>query len=272
MRCWLLVPFVACCAPRTVAAPAPLDCRSDGDCLPGPLVDPKNPCCDTGVHLSVFGKGYLEWRRGHLKARCRGVRCAALPSPALPQACALQGRCVKGQCRNRCQNTGAWGHPHGSPTKGRPTPPSRDVEPPMPGSFSALIPRPLSPKPQWVSITASRNPQGRWVLVGCETHRPQGGCRATRQVVLSSRYSRALTSLWLSAKAGNFLCHIRISMANWLPFEIRFSRGQFSDRMPHTEIRELPRCFPQAHLAYWLLHRWGGAPTPTDMASPPPRP
>ena len=84
-------------------APAPFACSVDADCAPGPVVNPANGCCDTGVHRGVFSRAYLEWRAGWMREHCGKVQCPVLPPPAPPLPCALQGRCVAGQCRNRCE-------------------------------------------------------------------------------------------------------------------------------------------------------------------------
>ncbi len=83
-------------------APNPLACAGDGDCAPGPAVDPQNGCCDSGVALGLYGRPYLEWRAGWRAGACVGVTCPAQPSPAQPRSCALTGACVAGRCQDRC--------------------------------------------------------------------------------------------------------------------------------------------------------------------------
>ena len=81
----------------------PFACVSDADCASGPLVDPANGCCDTGVHRGVFARSYLAWRARWVKERCASVECAPQPPPAPPRACALQGRCAAGRCEGSCE-------------------------------------------------------------------------------------------------------------------------------------------------------------------------
>jgi len=83
-------------------APDPRACRTDGDCVPGPLINPENGCCDTGVALSVFSRGYLAWRVDWMRESCQGVECPILQSPSLPLPCALEGRCAGGRCESSC--------------------------------------------------------------------------------------------------------------------------------------------------------------------------
>ncbi len=87
-------------------APDPLACASDAACVAGPLVDPNNGCCDSGVALGVFNKDYLEWRATWVREQCREVKCPPQPPPAPPMACALEGRCVSGRCQHRCPPPG----------------------------------------------------------------------------------------------------------------------------------------------------------------------
>jgi hypothetical protein len=233
--------LVISCRSAAAGPPAPTACSKDADCRPGPLVNPHNPCCDTGMHLGVFGREYLEWRARFVRERCAKVSCPALPSPALPRPCVLQGRCVAGQCRNRCDEApGAADKPASAPP---------------PASFSVLLPRPGSPT-AWVNFTARRDAKNEWELVGCQTAQRIRACRATRRLKLTPAQASELPSLWAAARRGNFLCRIRISMADWLPFELDWAGGSFKERMPPRRINELARCFPQAHLAWWLLERW----------------
>lgn len=85
-------------------APDPLACESDDACVSGPAVDPSDGCCDSGVHLGVFGRGYVEWRAGWMREACVGHVCPPLQSPALPLPCFLEGRCVAGRCTHACES------------------------------------------------------------------------------------------------------------------------------------------------------------------------
>lgn len=85
-------------------APDPLACASDDACVSGPAVDPSDGCCDSGVHLGVFGRGYVEWRAGWMREACVGHVCPPLQSPALPLPCFLEGRCVAGRCTHVCES------------------------------------------------------------------------------------------------------------------------------------------------------------------------
>jgi hypothetical protein len=232
---FLCLCLVVGCGGFAGAAPDPKTCRVDSDCQPGPLVNPNNVCCDTGMHLNVFGRDYLVWRAEQVRKHCARVKCPILPSPNKPLPCSLQGRCASGKCRTRCGEA------------------SQD---PLPPSFSAMIRRPDA-RERWVHFEAKRTAKGDWQLVGCETAARIHACRATRERIIPAAAAAELAPLWTAARAGNFLCRIRISMADWLPFTIDWAGGKLENRMPRTRIRELPRCFPQANLAWWLLERWG---------------
>jgi hypothetical protein len=83
-------------------APHPFGCTTDADCVGGPLVNPQDGCCDTGVPQRVFSRAYLVWRRAWVAHHCAEVRCPVLPSPSLPLPCAVEGRCLGGRCVDRC--------------------------------------------------------------------------------------------------------------------------------------------------------------------------
>ncbi len=83
-------------------APDPLACHNDNECVPGPVVDPNNGCCDTGVALGVHAKAYVEWRASWVREHCAASECPPRSSPALPRPCATQGRCEAGRCRDSC--------------------------------------------------------------------------------------------------------------------------------------------------------------------------
>lgn len=90
-------------APRRDDAPDPAACATAADCAPGPLVDPANVCCDTGVHLGVFSRAYLDWRARTVSAQCKPGACPALPPPTPPRACALEPRCADHRCTGSCE-------------------------------------------------------------------------------------------------------------------------------------------------------------------------
>ena len=92
---------------RPDGAPDPLACTADDQCRAGPLVNPDEPCCDTGVELSVFSQAYLEWRGRWKQEACADVECPVLPSPSRPMPCALIGRCVEGRCTGSCDREAA---------------------------------------------------------------------------------------------------------------------------------------------------------------------
>jgi len=92
-------------------APDPRACRTDGDCVPGPLVNPENGCCDTGVALSLFSRDYLAWRYNWVQESCQGVECPILQSPSLPLPCSLEGRCRGGRCEGSCPLASPTGTP-----------------------------------------------------------------------------------------------------------------------------------------------------------------
>ncbi len=83
-------------------SPHPLACTVDGDCRPGPGVNPDDGCCDTGVANGVYGQAYLAWRAAWTQEHCAGHECPLLPPPAPPRPCALEGRCCAGRCQGRC--------------------------------------------------------------------------------------------------------------------------------------------------------------------------
>ena len=64
---WLALAAVlglAACSSARRGQPDPVECVTAADCAPGPLVNPDDVCCDTGVPLDVFSRKYLEWRAG----------------------------------------------------------------------------------------------------------------------------------------------------------------------------------------------------------------
>jgi len=151
---------------------------------------------------------------------------------------------VARQCRNRC-------------AAAAPPPPATTRPEAIPASFSALLPRP-GQAASWINFSATHRAQDGWELVGCQTARPVRSCRAMRRVRLSPADGAQLQSLWAAARRGDFLCRIRISTADWLPFEIVWRGGSLKALMtPRRIIAQHPRCFPQAHLAWWLLERFG---------------
>ena len=83
--------------------PDPAACETAADCGPGPLVDPGNVCCDSGVHLGVFSRAYLDWRAQLRTTECKAAACPALPPPTPPRACATEPRCVAHRCTGSCE-------------------------------------------------------------------------------------------------------------------------------------------------------------------------
>jgi len=101
----LALALAGCSSPRRDPRPSqpdPLACTTAEDCAPGPLVDPSNVCCDSGVHLSVFSRAYLEWRARILASDCKPRSCPTLPPPTPPLPCATQPRCVQQRCTSSC--------------------------------------------------------------------------------------------------------------------------------------------------------------------------
>jgi hypothetical protein len=82
--------------------PSPAACATAADCAPGPLVDPGDVCCDSGVHLDVFSRKYLDWRAQVRASECKAHSCPALPPPAPPLPCATEPRCVASRCTGSC--------------------------------------------------------------------------------------------------------------------------------------------------------------------------
>jgi hypothetical protein len=93
---------IAACSSARRGQPDPVECVTAADCASGPLVNPDDVCCDTGVHLGVFSRRYLEWRAGIRASECKAHSCPALPSPALPMPCATEPRCVANRCTGSC--------------------------------------------------------------------------------------------------------------------------------------------------------------------------
>jgi hypothetical protein len=77
-------------------------CTTAADCAPGPLVNPDDVCCDTGVHLDVFSRAYLDWRARIRASECKAASCPVLPPPTPPRPCALEPRCVDHRCTGSC--------------------------------------------------------------------------------------------------------------------------------------------------------------------------
>ena len=93
---------LAGCSSARRDAPSPIECVTVADCAPGPLVDPGDVCCDSGVHLGVFSRKYLDWRAQVRASECKAHACPVLPSPALPMPCATEPRCVASRCTGSC--------------------------------------------------------------------------------------------------------------------------------------------------------------------------
>jgi hypothetical protein len=91
------------CSTKHPPQPDPSACTTASDCAPGPLVNPDDICCDTGVHLGVFSRAYLDWRARIRASKCASASCPALPPPAPPLACATEPRCVAGRCTGSCE-------------------------------------------------------------------------------------------------------------------------------------------------------------------------
>ncbi len=89
------------------SGPDPLACQVDTDCRAGPLVNPDQPCCDTGVDRAVFSVEYLAWRTRWKASHCADVECPMMPPPAPPLPCALAGRCAAGRCADTCDRSAA---------------------------------------------------------------------------------------------------------------------------------------------------------------------
>lgn len=99
---------------RPVADPDPFACAVDEACVAGPLVDPGDACCDTGVPLAIFSRAHLDRRAAWKREHCVDHACPGGPPPTPPLPCALQGRCVAGRCQNSCE----------APALARPMPPT----------------------------------------------------------------------------------------------------------------------------------------------------
>jgi hypothetical protein len=95
--------LAGCSSSRRPTPPDPVECVTAADCAPGPIVDPGNVCCDTGVHLNVFSRKYLDWRAQVLRTECKESSCPPQPSPALPLPCATEPRCVANRCTGSCE-------------------------------------------------------------------------------------------------------------------------------------------------------------------------
>jgi hypothetical protein len=131
------------------------------------------------------------------------------------------------------------------------------------GSGDALPPR--------LSLLIRRgHSSGRWVhfevspssssltLVGCETEKKILSCRRTRRVDRGRSDREALARLWSAAEHTNVVCRMRISMADWLPFELSWQSGNRRGWTPQQMHPQIARCMPHANLAWWLLQRWDG--------------
>jgi hypothetical protein len=93
---------LAGCSSRKRDQPDPAACVTAADCAPGPLVNPDDVCCDTGVHLDVFSRAYLDWRARIRASECKNASCPVLPPPTPPRECALEPRCVDHRCTGSC--------------------------------------------------------------------------------------------------------------------------------------------------------------------------
>jgi hypothetical protein len=124
--------------------------------------------------------------------------------------------------------------------------------------LTLLVGRGAAPQ-RWAHFTVEAQPRGAR-LVGCETATRSLACRRTRQVALGTAARDELGRLWRATQESSVACGVRISMADWLPFELSWRGGQRSGRLPTRFISWMPRCFPHTQLAWWLLQRWDERP------------
>ena len=121
--------------------------------------------------------------------------------------------------------------------------------------MTVLVRRGEAPE-RWVHFTVEV--QGRQArLVGCETVPRTLACRRTRKVELAAAQLDELARLWAAIQKPGLACRVKISMADWRPFELSWRGGQRSGLLPPRFISLLPQCLPHAHLVWWLLERWG---------------
>jgi hypothetical protein len=103
----LVLAAAACSGPRRAEdrpgdPPDELACTTAADCVAYPLVNPDDPCCDTGISQVVRSKRWTEWRARYVRAECDDSDCPPLPSPARPLDCAIEPRCDQGRCGGSC--------------------------------------------------------------------------------------------------------------------------------------------------------------------------
>jgi hypothetical protein len=102
LACVVLAFVLAGCSSARRDQPNPAECVIASDCAPGPLVNPDDVCCDTGVHLDVFSRKYLDWRARIRATECKAHSCPSLPPPTPPLDCATEPRCVANRCTGSC--------------------------------------------------------------------------------------------------------------------------------------------------------------------------
>jgi hypothetical protein len=100
--CLAIAIVLAGCSSKRADQPDPAACVTVDDCASGPLVDPDDICCDSGMHLDVFSRKYLAWRGRIRASECNGHHCPSPLPPTLPLPCATQPRCIDHRCTHSC--------------------------------------------------------------------------------------------------------------------------------------------------------------------------
>ena len=275
---WLLVMVTACSGSRENASgstsgsavstanpaselgepPEPGACANDSECIAGPLFNPDDLCCDTGVPLTVHGRAYLEWVGRWRAASCGSAQCPMLPPPTPPRRCATVGRCVAGQCRNTCDSPAPGGGTGIEPTGLATDAPATSA---LPARLDLKVSIPGSAPTRWLGVTFEQV-AGRGQLVGCETRERNVGCRATRRVELDAAQVAELGTRWQAIAAAP-PCRARISREGWREFEIEAGEVVLRGRLPIDADALAPvDCFAQERFAGFLLGTWLGTTGP----------
>jgi hypothetical protein len=89
---------------KSTAAPDPLSCRADKDCITDTLVDTQRGCCVIKGDPLPQTWSWHAWATEHrLSSECHEVKCEPVAVPdGLPRACLLEARCLAGRCQSSC--------------------------------------------------------------------------------------------------------------------------------------------------------------------------
>ena len=85
------------------AAPDPLACDADADCVVGQTLDDSG-CCGSfrDMALVAQSRAYADWQAAWRDAHCAAHECPSPPVPSESPACFHEARCENSRCTNTC--------------------------------------------------------------------------------------------------------------------------------------------------------------------------